>query len=77
MEWIASLRSQCRRERFDSNSNSSHALSRYDFAIADAKRRPGFPERRFVIEPLDSYSNPAPRAHLYFAPSTATGISVE
>ena len=22
-------------------------------------------------------SNPAPRAHLYFAPSTATGISVE
>jgi hypothetical protein len=23
------------------------------------------------------YSNPAPRAHLYFAPSTATGISVE
>jgi hypothetical protein len=24
-----------------------------------------------------AYSSPAPRAHLYFAPSTATGISVE
>ena len=24
----------------------------------------------------EAYSNPAPLAHLYFAPSTATGISV-
>ena len=40
----------------------------------------------FVVKPYsilrfepDSrpYSNPALRAHLYFAPSTATGISVE
>ena len=26
---------------------------------------------------LNFYNKPAPRAHLYFAPSTATGISVE
>ena len=25
----------------------------------------------------DSYSSPAPRAHLYLAPSTSTGSSVE
>ena len=27
--------------------------------------------------PGPRYNNPAPRAHLYFAPNTATGISVE
>jgi hypothetical protein len=38
--------------------------------------RPGIHERHSSLFML-LYSNPAPRAHLYFAPSTSTGISVE
>ena len=38
---------------------------------------PGEPDGTFVHKMLRAYSSPAPLAHLYLAPSTSTGSSVE
>jgi hypothetical protein len=61
-----------------SKAKQSIFLGKMDCFVAEPVIGPRFARTRWLLAMTHrSYSRPAPRAHLYLAASTSTGISVE